>query len=182
MKKFFLLTILLLLGFSQNIYSLKERGTCWYNNIKYRVFDDGTAVVINEKYEAYLAYSGYGYIDAHSPYKGDIVIPKGIYYKRQLADGSYKNEWYNVTEIAEGAFYYANVNSINLSENISAIGKHAFAHSSITSIEIPKNVLYLGEYAFAECQQLTAVAMIERITKVPKSLFPVVQNYDLFKT
>jgi len=60
----------------------------------------------------------------------------------------------SVTSIGEHAFYYCEIESVELSSNIKSIGDYAFYGTDLTSITIPHSVESIGEKAFSACEYL----------------------------
>lgn len=76
----------------------------------------------------------------------------------------------SVQKIGDGAFAYANVDHLFLS-NIGEIGRYAFAYSELSSLELSNQLNKLGEYAFANCQNLKAINLGEAISTIPTAAF-----------
>ena len=69
-----------------------------------------------------------------------------------------------ITGIAEGAFSYAPITSLDLPGELEYIGRRAFYNCpALTSVTIPSSVYYLGDYAFYSCVVLETV-------KIPDTL------------
>ncbi|MCQ2291129.1 MAG: leucine-rich repeat domain-containing protein [Muribaculaceae bacterium] len=67
-----------------------------------------------------------------SPYKGVYIIPEQVYF-----DGAN----YNVTAIADSAFYQSKATEIQVPNSVKTIGEGAFAYASdLTSVTLPLNL------------------------------------------
>lgn len=86
---------------------------------------------------------------AKSSYSGSIEVPSQILHEGQT---------YDVTEIADFAFYKSSVMSVILPETITKIGYHSFAKcEQMVTCNIPSTVEFLGKAAFSECSKLESV-------------------------
>ncbi len=101
----------------------------------------------------------------------------------------------NVTEIGEGAFMGAGVqsvypgknlktigdyafascnklNPIALPEGLESIGDYAFASSSLTgSVKLPESLTYLGDYAYASNEGITSVTVPAGVAEIGEGAF-----------
>lgn len=90
----------------------------------------------------------YGYMGEEQ----DIVVPEGV------------------TKIADGAFYGANITSIQIPNTVESIGAMAFAEcSSLTSIVLPENLNSIGVKVFEN----SALTSIEFKSAVPATIISV---------
>ena len=129
--------------------------------------DDGVTIYykwINNKTELAVYYEYYYDSETHSPYSGNIVIPKFI---------EYSGKTYNVTSIGEHAFYgCSGLTSITIPNSVTSIGNYAFSGcSSLTSVTIPNNVTNLGFAAFDGCSSLTSITIPNSVTSIGSSAF-----------
>ncbi|MCD7729784.1 MAG: leucine-rich repeat domain-containing protein, partial [Clostridia bacterium] len=63
-----------------------------------------------------------------------------------------------VKEIADGAFYQTDINSVTIGKEITVIGESAFREcTSLTKVNIPASTITIGEYAFANCTALEVI-------------------------
>ena len=74
-------------------------------------------------------------------YSGDIIIPETV---------TYEDVEYNVSSIAEKAFYSC---------------------SELTSINIPNSVNSIGDYAFSSCTNLTSITIPNSVTTIKSGSF-----------
>ena len=129
--------------------------------------DDGVTIYykwINNKTELAVYYEYYYDSETHSPYSGNIVIPKFI---------EYSGKTYNVTSIGEHSFYgCSGLTSITIPNSVTSIGNYAFSGcSSLTSVTIPNSVTNLGFAAFDGCSSLTSITIPNSVTSIGSSAF-----------
>ena len=76
-------------------------------------------------------------------YSGKIVIPEIV---------SYEDIEYNVTSIADNAFYWVDVESVSIPNSVTSIGNQAFSNCyHLVEINIPNSITSIGEAAFNNC-------------------------------
>ena len=97
-------------------------------------------------------------------YKGDVVIPKTVEYKKIT---------YDVTSIGKNAFSYCNnMTSITIPNSVTSIGEEAFYSCSttdeigLTSIELPNSVTIIDSYAFGYCSGLKSITIPNGVTSI----------------
>lgn len=104
--------------------------------------------------EATVTFKGDFWHEYHNEYSGTITIPSSV---------SYNGCDFNVTSIADYAFYYCTgVKSVIMPNTITSIGNYAFQGCGIPSIFIPETVCNIGEDAFAYCTNLQSLVIDER--------------------
>ena len=99
---------------------------------------------------------------------GEVTIPA---YYRPDAD----SEYLPVTEISNsyddymsGAFSYAAISSVYISEGVTIIGDYAFENcTSLASVTIPESVTFIGYSAFTGCTSLTGITLSEGVSIRP---------------
>ena len=102
------------------------------DNMKYTLFDDGTAAVSGAERSITTA-----------------NIPEKI---------TYEGKDYTVTSIGNYAFYKCRgLTSVDIPSSVTSIGNGAFSWcTGLTSVNIPYSVTNIGEYAFQGCSSLFA--------------------------
>ena len=120
---------------NMNNITIDENGDVFVSPLKYHIYSDSTAKVIEYK----------SYIDLES-----VVIPSEIRIAGYV---------YPVTIIGDEAFRDCHgLRSVKFPKSVTSIGKYAFSGcNGLTSIEIPKSVTSIGEYAFTLCSGLTSI-------------------------
>ena len=90
---------------------------------------------------------------------GDITIPSSV---------TYKGNTYNVTSIAESAFYNcSSLTSIEIPNSVTNIGSSAFRNFSLlTNVTIGNSVISIGSYAFYNCSALTSIEIPNSVTSI----------------
>ena len=157
------------------------------NDIRYKIFDDGTAILIQQ----------------NESLSGEIVIPETItvgeksYTVNGIIGPNDTHSWGNMNSIsADGAAFQGtaitsitlpttitNINTcafincsklqkVVLPETITSIGWGAFAYcSSLTEINLPNSLQSLSAWAFAGCRELKKIAIPKQITTLPSACF-----------
>jgi hypothetical protein len=87
-------------------------------------------------------------------YDGDIVIPETI---------TYDDTEYTIAKIAEEAFQWSGITSIEIPASVNTIGNNAFQGSNITTIEIPASVNTIGSWAFEYCRSLASITSLNPV-------------------
>ena len=83
---------------------------------------------------------------ARPGYVGDVVIPESV---------SYDGETYDVTAIAEKAFYYSTLSSVSIGDGVTSIGDFAFySCPNLVDVAIGNGVTSIGTSAFHWCNAL----------------------------
>lgn len=147
--------LLALLTFIIPLYSNASNEKVQINGIMYNLSSDRTAEV---------TYFGDDYLFLQNNYEGDVVIPKKV---------EYKGEWYGVTSLSEGAFYYSHgLKSISLPNNIIKIGDYAFSGcDNLKVVDLPNSVISLGSYAFTCCKNLSSLTIPDGIKTIGEGTF-----------
>ena len=103
--------------------------------INYRLYFNRTAEVIYKK-----------------GYKGDIIIPETIVFKKVS---------YRVTSIGERAFEFCSkLTNITIPDGVVSIGDTAFEYcKSLTKITLPDSVMSIGDRVFDSCEKLTSITI-----------------------
>jgi hypothetical protein len=89
-----------------------------------------------------------------SDYEGDIVIPETV---------TYNDTEYTVTKIADSAFQWRGITSIEIPATVTSIGKCAFQGANITTVEIPETVTSIGSWAFEYCVSLISITSLNPV-------------------
>jgi hypothetical protein len=87
-------------------------------------------------------------------YSGDIVIPEAV---------TYADTEYTVTGIANRAFQWSGITSVEIPASVTTIGDDAFQGTQISAIEIPTSVTSIGSWAFEYCGSLTIVTSMNPV-------------------
>lgn len=129
--------------------------------------DDGVTIYykwINNKTELAVYYEYYYDSETHSPYSGNIVIPKFI---------EYSGKTYNVTSIGKEAFLNCSgLTSVTIPSSVTSIGSWAFRGcSGLSSITIPNSVTSINDCAFYGCSSLTSITIPNSVTSIGSSAF-----------
>jgi len=84
-------------------------------------------------------------------YSGDIVIPATV---------EIENITYQVTEIAESAFYYSSITSVDIEAGITTIPNITFRYcSQLSTVTLPATLTSISTSAFWNCNQLATVTV-----------------------
>ena len=144
MKKYFLLTLMLLLTASAFAVEVEIDGL-WYE------------MVAKAKEAKVIQYK-------NDVYNGDIVIPETVVYEGVT---------YSVTSIGEGAFLNCTgLTSVTILASVTSIGQNAFfGCTGLTSVTIPNSVTSIGEGAFSWCSGLTSVTIPNSVTSIGSGAF-----------
>ncbi len=147
MKKIYLLFLLMLLPLVASAASQVEIDGIWY--FLDSKSDTKTASVAS---------------NLNGNYSGDIVIPESV---------TYEEVTYNVSSIANDAFYKCNgLTSVTIPNGVTSIGGSAFSGcSGLTSVTIPNSVTSIGFLAFNGCSGLTSVTIGNSVTSIGSSAF-----------
>ena len=98
-----------------------------------------------------VTYKGSYYYEYFNEYTGSVIIPNSV---------TFNSVTYNVTEIANDAFYECSgLISITIPNSVTEIGNNAFCYSGLTSIIIPNSVTSIDYYAFRCCTGLTSITI-----------------------
>lgn len=97
-------------------------------------------------------------------YSGVVAIPASV---------TYKDATYNVTTIANKAFYGCKkLKSVTLPEGVTRIGNEAFyGCDSLISVNIPEGVTDIGNDAFVGCKSLIAITIPASVTSINNNVF-----------
>ncbi len=72
--------------------------------------------------------------------------------------------------INDYAFYYSDIEIVNLPDNLSSIGEYAFLNSNIKAISLPDTVRQIGKRAFANCDYLSEITIPSKVTVIEEGL------------
>ena len=79
---------------------------------------------------------------------------------------------YQVTEVADNAFYYTDITMVVFPRSIKKLGKYCFAYSNnLTSIKLSRGIEEIGECAFYNCTALTSITIPSFVSQIGKSVF-----------
>ena len=147
MKKYFLLTLMLLLTASAFAVEEVEINGLWYEVNT----ETNKAKVIKYK---------------NNFYNGDIVIPETVVYE---------DVTYNVSSIGDDAFHFCSgLTSVTIPNSMTSIGAGAFGGCiGLTSVTIPSSVTSIGGSAFSGCKGLTSVTIPNSVTSIGGRAFAV---------
>ncbi|MBR6639711.1 MAG: leucine-rich repeat protein [Muribaculaceae bacterium] len=126
-----------------------------YNGITYRKTSDSEVSVIA----------------GAEKYANDIDIP---------AIAISENKEYNVTAIADSAFYQCDsLTAITLPDGLNTIGKHVFLEcTKIKTIVVPNSVTAIGGGAFKLCSSLENISLSENIKEIAYYMFNGCSNLN----
>lgn len=100
---------------------------------------------------------------ARPGYVGDVVIPESV---------SYDGETYDVTTIAEKAFYYSTLSSVSIGDGVTSIGDFAFySCPNLVDVAIGNGVTSIGTSAFHWCNALKTIIIGSSIATIGASAF-----------
>lgn len=142
MKKFLLLSALIVMGAMQSFAQTFKVG-----GINYNVFDANNSYVeVTE-----------GSTNAF----GNFVIPGYV------TDNDVK---YKVKRVAENAFFYVNnAHSVTIEEGVTEIQQYAICYcANLTAITLPKTLRTLGQAAFSRNELLPTITFPEGLTTIEK--------------
>jgi uncharacterized repeat protein (TIGR02543 family) len=91
----------------------------------------------------------------------DVVIPTAIPIGSQI---------YEVTSIADFAFYNDGLTSVALPSQLQSIGNDAFAQNALTAISLPSGLTTIGTEAFLN-DQITSVIIPDSVTSLGSEAF-----------
>ena len=145
MKKYFLLSLLMLLSVMASADAVEIDGIC------YNLESSGETLIAIVK-------------SGSTKYSGEVVIPKTI---------TYEGDIYDVTIIGEKAFYFCtNLTSVTIPNSVSIIEDEAFEGcSDLSSVSIPNSVKRIGGSAFENCSSLTSVIIPNSVTSIAGGAF-----------
>ncbi len=128
-------------------------GTMIDGQLKYDLYDDGTASVGAASYEG-----------PNGGMSGDVVIPATVEWEQKS---------YSVTTVINRAFYcWQKLSSITLPDGITSIGNYAFsACTGLSSITLPDGVTNIGDNAFSSCFRLSSITLPDGITSIGNYAF-----------
>lgn len=93
----------------------------------------------------------------------DLTVPAQV---------SHEGTTYQVTSVADEAFYWTELTSLTLPEGIVSIGNHAIkSNENLTAIHLPSTLQTIGENAFAYNRKLTSIVIPSLVTTIPASCF-----------
>ena len=149
MKKFFLLSVLMLLPLLASADAVEIDG------IYYNLSEEIAEVTENPNNSNYPWVGGYS---------GNIVIPESVMY-----DG----KSYSVTSIGEEAFDdCSGLTSVTIPNSVISIGDRAFAGcSGLTTITIPNSVTSIGYGTFSYCEGLKSITIPNSVTSIDNGAF-----------
>ncbi|MBQ7438433.1 MAG: leucine-rich repeat domain-containing protein [Paludibacteraceae bacterium] len=125
-------------------------------DLYYYLYADGTAEVIDDQDP------NHSYLNPY-PDITELVIPATV---------SYDDNTYMVTKIGNGAFESCqNLTTVTLPATLEKIAESAFYYSSITSVEIPNTVRTIGMSAFSMCTNLASANLPTGLTTINYGLF-----------
>ena len=154
-KHFLFMAAMLLCSFTASAHDFEVNG------IYYQITSSSNlTVAVTYKGDNWNNYS------EKDKYIGNISIPQYV---------TYDNVTYQVTSVADYAFYYCTkLTHIILPEGIADIGYMSFYRcDSLTSIIIPEGVVSLGSWAFGECANLKSVTLPSSLSEF--GYYPVFQ-------
>ena len=100
---------------------------------------------------------------ARPGYVGDVVIPESV---------SYDGETYDVTAIAEKAFYYSTLSSVSIGDGVTSIGDFAFySCPNLVDVAIGNGVTTIGTSAFHWCNALKTIIIGSSTASIGESAF-----------
>ena len=73
--------------------------------------------------------------------------------------------------IDDGAFHFANIDSLTFSEGLESIGEGAFTYAEIASLDFPNTLKSIGTQAFGACTSLTKVNFGTGLEKLADEAF-----------
>ena len=76
-----------------------------------------------------------------------------------------------VKEIADNAFYMANVESVDIPDSVTNFGKNIFELSSVVKVNLPKNMKTIPEGMFKNCSNLVDVKIPDSVENIEKEAF-----------
>ncbi len=117
------------------------------DGIKYKITGDNTVAVTypNEKQPSSTN---------KCPYSGEVTIPASI---------TVKGQTYNVTEVGDYAFHYADITALNLPEGITRLGYKAIYQTQLTEIAVPNSVTLMDYEALGYNKELEKISFGENI-------------------
>ncbi len=88
------------------------------------------------------------------PYSGEVTIPASI---------TIKGQTFNVTEVGDYAFHYADITALNLPEGITRLGYKAIYQTQLTEIVVPNSVTLMDYEALGYNKVLEKITFGENI-------------------
>lgn len=84
-----------------------------------------------------------------------------------------------VKEIADNAFYTANVESVDIPDSVTKFGKNIFELSSIVKVNLPKNMKTISEAMFKNCSNLVDVKIPDSVEIIENEAFSGCSKIDV---
>ena len=84
-----------------------------------------------------------------------------------------------VKEIADNAFYTANVESVDIPDSVTKFGKNIFELSSIVKVNLPKNMKTISEGMFKNCSNLVDVKIPDSVEIIENEAFSGCSKIDV---
>lgn len=76
------------------------------------------------------------------------------------------------TTLSDYAFYYLDLQTVNLPEGLTSIGNYSFAYCrALEEIQLPESVQSIGECAFRRCEALKSITLPEGCESIGSSAF-----------
>ena len=82
-------------------------------------------------------------------------------------------------EIADNAFYTANVESVDIPDSVTKFGKNIFELSSIVKVNLPKNMKTISEAMFKNCSNLVDVKIPDSVEIIENEAFSGCSKIDV---
>lgn len=151
--------------YTLTIYANLEEQSGWENN-----WNDGN-VIYNYLNKEFVTVSGVTYLIENN----EAILIKGSNSETLeiQTDVYYNNVSYDVTTIADNAFYFLiNLKSIVFPVTLKEINDNAFAYClSLKNIIISSNVVSIGDNAFYACTNLETVVLNSNLEEIGESAF-----------
>lgn len=75
----------------------------------------------------------------------------------------------NPSEIGKGAFYYSDLEEINIGEGVTCIGQSAFEGANLKSVVLPESVNEVRDFAFQNNLNLESITISPNIKNIPSA-------------